>query len=299
MLFLSCNKENKLPPIDDTIDLDGALINDSSLRYPERFLLSAKILTPKEQDKSIPVFICVHGFSASTFEWIEFRDYINEKANAYTSLILLGGHGRDYSDFKNASWEDWQEPINSEYKKLVNLGYKNIFIIGSSTACTLILNLLKEHCFSSSVVKKIFFIDPIIVPSNKTLPLINAVGPLIGFTSTEMEKGENGFWYKYRPYQALKELNEITKRMRKSLEKGIETNIPIETYKAEKDGSADPLSAILIEKGLIPIESGSIKTTFIPSNLHVFTRLKGRNSFSSTDLERQQSIFNQFYNHAL
>jgi carboxylesterase len=296
LVLFSCSKPDKLPPIDNTIDLDGTTINDSSLLYPERYLLSAKIPTPNIQEKNTPIYICVHGFSATTFEWLEFRDFVNQKGNAFTSLILLGGHGRDYIDFKNASWTDWQQPILTEYNKLLNLGYTKIYLIGSSTACPLILDLLNKKAFSSAFLKKIIFIDPIIVPSNKTLSLINAVGPSLSYTTTEMEVGENGFWYKYRPYQALEELNTITIRVRKSLEKGIETTIPIETYKSEKDGSADPISSVLIEKGIKPLASGSISTTIVPSDLHVFTRLKGRNSYSSADLERQLNLFNKITN---
>jgi len=38
----------------------------------------------------------------------------------------LGGHGRTYADFKNSSWEDWQEPIMTEYNALLAKGYTNI-----------------------------------------------------------------------------------------------------------------------------------------------------------------------------
>jgi len=292
ILFISCEKSEKTPPIDNSIDLDGTQINDSSLTYPERFLLSAKIPAPSDQDKNTPVYICVHGFTATTFEWIEFRDFVRKKGNAYTSLVLLGGHGRDYNDFKNASWEDWQQPIKDEYTKLINLGYKKIYFIGSSTGCPLLLDIVSQNVFNSSIVKKMFLIDPIISPSNKTLTLVNTIGPALGYSASEMEKGENGFWYKYRPYQALYELNTLTQLVRKKLEKGLTSEIPIETFKSNKDGSADPLSAALIEKGI----NGTCLTNIIPSNLHVFTRLNGRNNYTTEDYNLQQNTFNQLLN---
>ena len=102
--LLACSKGGKMPPINNSIDLDGTQINDSSLTYPERFLLSAAIPYPTATDLSKPVIICVHGFSATTFEWIEFRDYSKNYSSDYlTSIVLLGGHGRDYSDFKTAN----------------------------------------------------------------------------------------------------------------------------------------------------------------------------------------------------
>jgi len=145
---------------------------------------------------------------------------------------------------------------------------------------------------NKSIVKKIFLIDPIIIPSNKTLSLVNSIGPALGYTSSEMEKGENGFWYKYKPYEALSELNTLTQLVRKKLEKGLNSEIPIETFKSDKDNAADPLSAVLIEKGL----RGSCTTNIIPSKLHVFTRLIGRNNYSTEDYNIQQKTFNQFLN---
>ena len=51
-LFISCKKEEKLPAIDNAVDLDGTLINDSSLVFPERFLLSSAIPSPTAADLS-------------------------------------------------------------------------------------------------------------------------------------------------------------------------------------------------------------------------------------------------------
>lgn len=292
LILISCSKTDKNPPIDNAIDLDGTLINDSSLTNPERFLQSAKITNPSDQDKNTPVYICVHGYSATTFEWIEFRDFVKQQGNAFTSLVLLGGHGRDYTDFKNASWEDWQQPILDEINKLTNLGYKNLYLVGSSTACPLILDALNSSKLTTNI-KGIYFIDPIVVPSNKTLSLVNGVGPMLGYTVTEFEQGEVGFWYKFRPYQSLKQLNTVTQEVRKQLENGIACNVPLTVYKSSKDGSADPISAVLIDKGVEMNGTANKTIKMVESDLHVFTRLKGRNTYTTKDLENQQNIFTE------
>jgi carboxylesterase len=292
-LFTACKKSEKLPPIDNTIDLDGTTINDSSLTHPKKFLLSIANPIPSIQDKYTPVFIAVHGFTASTFEWLEFKNFVKSNGNALISVVLLGGHGRDYTDFKNATWEDWQAPIITEYNALRALGYTNISFIGSSTGCPLLLEAISAKKLNTDVLKKVFFIDPIIVPSNKTLALISAVGPALGYSESTMEQGENGFWYKYRPYQALEQLNSITQIMRKKLEDGITLpdNVSLTVYKAKKDGAADPIGAALLYNGITNKEK--LKVTIINSELHVFTRLKGRNVITSEDLELQNNIFNE------
>jgi carboxylesterase len=292
-LFTACKKEDKLPPIDNTIDLDGKTINDSSLTHPENFLLSVAKPIPTVLDKSKPVFIAVHGFTATTFEWLEFKNYVKNNGNALISVVLLGGHGRDYSDFKKATWLDWQAPIITEYNALRALGYTNISLIGSSTGCPLLLEAISANKLNTDVLKKVFFIDPIIVPSTKTLALISAVGPALGYSASTMEQGENGFWYKYRPYQALEQLNTITQLMRKKLEDGIKlpNNVSLTVYKTKKDDAADPISAALLYNGITNKEN--LKVTIINSELHVFTRLQGRNVITANDLEIQNKVFNE------
>ena len=251
-LLTACKKSDSLPPIDNSIDLDGTTINDSSILYPEKFLISKAYPSYSFIDKSKPVLIAVHGFSATTFEWLEYRDFLKTQSNVLISLVLLGGHGRDYSDFKAASWQDWQQPIIDEYVKLRNLGYTNISFIGSSTGCPLVLNAVYESKINPDVLKNIFLIDPIIVPSNKILSIVNTVGPALSYSTSEMEAGENGFWYKYRPYQALSQLNDLTQLVRKNLEDGIvlPSNVKMFVYKSKDDGSADPVSAPILYSGV-------------------------------------------------
>ena len=292
-LFTACKKSEKLPPIDNAIDLDGTTINDSSLTHPEKFLLSVANPSPTIQDKSTPVFIAVHGFTATTFEWLEFKNFVKNNGNALISVVLLGGHGRDYSDFKKATWEDWQAPIITEYNALRALGYTNISLIGSSTGCPLLLEAISANKLNTDVLKKVFFIDPIIVPSTKILTLISAVGPALGYSESSMEKGENGFWYRFRPYQALEQLNTITQLMRKKLEDGITLpdNVSLTVYKTKKDDAADPISAALLYNGIKNKEN--LKVTIINSELHVFTRLQGRDTITANDIELQNKVFNE------
>ncbi len=296
--FQSCKKGGKMPPINNAVDLDGTLINDSSLTHPENFLLSVALPNPGPADLNKPVVICAHGFSATTFEWSEFRDFAKQTNAFYTSIVLLGGHGRDYSDFKAASWEDWQQPIIDEYNKLRNLGYKNIHLAGSSTGCPLVLNAVTASKINTDVLRQIFLIDPIVVPSNKILTSVAIVGPILSYSPSDLSPGENGFWYKYRPYQALQQLNKFTKLIQKGLKKGVSLpeNVKMTIYKSTKDDAADPVSAALLYKGLKLSDGSRITVNMVNSNLHVLTRLKGRPVVSSEDQTNQQTIFAEIQN---
>lgn len=288
--FLSCSD----PEIEEGI-LDSIEILDQSLLNPGNYLLSSKIISPTEEDLNTPVIIAVHGFSASTFEWDELKKYINENNlsnEVYISQVLLGGHGRSFKDFKASSYHGWQQSIEDEYIKLTQLGYKNISIIGSSTGCPLITDLLKRNFFQVNL-KNIFFIDPIVIPSDKMLGLVGVLGPILGYIESDLDDGEEKYWYKYRPHETLNELNTLIIKVRKQLEDGININEKnLKVYKSIKDDAADPVSAVLFYKG-INTNTGKIDVEMIDSDIHVYTRLDLRPNVSQKDIQNQQNTFNE------
>jgi carboxylesterase len=286
-----------LPPIDDAKDLDGKLINDSSIAFPEAYLLSAAKPNPSAADLLKPVVIAVHGFSASTFEWTEFKEWAATKNDILTSLVLLGGHGRDYADFKKATWSDWQQPIIDEYNKLVNLGYQHIHFAASSTGCPLVLNMIRRKLADTRPLRKVMLVDPIIIPGNKQLALIPGLKGMITYTETTIEKGEGGYWYKYRPAEALQELEKIARQERIALEKGytLPEGIRLKVYKSLQDNAVDPLSAVQLFKGLMHHDGTAIDVSMENSSLHVFTRLRGRDAYTAAYAQLQLKTFNDIY----
>jgi carboxylesterase len=291
-LLLACSKQ---PSIDNETMLDGNKIKDPSVEHPEKYLVSFAIPNPTALEKQKPVIIAVHGYSATTYEWNEFRAWSESVGKYLVSQVLLGGHGRDYETFKKATWLNWQQPIIDEYLKLVALGFTNINIIGSSTACPLMLNIFSNNKLGNSVnPKHIFMIDPIIIPSSKTLAIADIVGPALGYVSSGLDSSEEGYWYSYRPQESLNQLLNLLTTVRKELENGIvlPQGSDLKVYKSIKDASADPVSAVLIYKGVRNANNSRINIEMEDSDLHVFTRLNGRNSFSVKDKALQLKVFN-------
>ena len=288
-----------LAACNSTPTIDNSMLDSGKILYTipdslNRHLLSAYLPNPTPMQLNTPVIICAHGYTATTFEWDEFRSYAGVKGGFYVSQVLLGGHGSSYSEFKKASWADWQSSIKEEYQKLSTAGYKKIYLAGSSTGAPLIINMLQTHFFDQySLPKGIFLIDPIIVSSNKTLTLVGLLGPVLGFTSVELADGEKGHWYVYRPQETLKELMALIDLTRTDLEKGI--TLPVGTmmkvYKSEKDDTADPISALMIYKGMRTSTGANVDVEMEPSNLHVFTRLQGRDNITADQRALQQKVF--------
>jgi carboxylesterase len=295
-ILSACGKD---PKIDDSM-LDSGLFFDQSIYQPQNYLVSASKPNPTAAEQLKPVIIAIHGYSATTFEWSEFNTWAGNRTDFLISRVLLGGHGRDYQSFKNASWKDWQKPIMEEFEKLESEGYKNISFAGSSTGSTLVLEMLANGYFNNHLKPKhIFLIDPIVIPSNKLLSLANVVGPIIGYTTTENTAGEEKYYYHYRPHETLEQLREIASKVRRDLEKGfnLPQNCTLKVFKSEKDDAADPVSAVLIYKGLKTFSGSPIDVSMVQSNLHVYTRLDFRSaSPSAKDVQNQQETFSEIAN---
>jgi len=293
VIFASCSKT---PDINNATMLDGDQIYDPSLAHPEKYLVSKYISSPTALQKDTPVIIAAHGYTATTFEWDELRSFADSAKTFYVSQVLLGGHGRTYQDFKKATWKDWQSSIMDEYRKLDSLGFKKIYLAGSSTGAPLIINMVKSGFFENYTKPKgIFLVDPIIVSSNKTLTLVGLLGPVLGYTTVNLPTGEQGHWYVYRPQETLKQLMALIDITRNDLQKGIQlpTGTYMKVYKSKSDDTADPVSALLIYKGIQTSNNGNIDVEMINSKLHVFTRLAGRDGVTEADKAIQVKVFNE------
>jgi carboxylesterase len=287
---------DSMPDITDGM-LDGKVIFDPSLNNPEDFLLSLSRPNPTAEEAARPVFIVMHGYSATTFEWEEFRSWSANSSEYAISMVLLGGHGRTYEDFKSATWKDWQNSITEEYNRLVSAGYTVINFIGSSTSCVLVLDLLHANYFTGKVIpRNILFVDPIMVPSSKMLSLAPLVGPIVGYIEADNTVEADKYWYHFRPQETLQELNKVMTTVRKQLEAGIQLPpyCSLKVYKSIKDSTADPVSAVLLYKGLKTSNGGKIEVEMVDSELHVFTRLNLRNGVTTKDRANQVAAFNDF-----
>jgi carboxylesterase len=289
---------SKSPDINNETMLDGDQLFDPSLYDPAKYLVSVGIENPSAAQLNTPVVIAVHGYSATTFEWDEFRTYCDTKVDVLVSQVLLGGHGRTYEEFKNSSWEDWQTPILEEYNALLSKGYTKINFAGSSTACPLVIDLIKKGKIGANGMKNIFMVDPIVIPSDKLLTIVGLVGPMLGYLETTLTPAEEGHWYHFRPQETLKQLLDLTNRTRKDLQSGIDlpSGCKVKVYKSVKDPTADAVSAVLIYKGLKNSDGSAIDVEMLESNLHVVTRLSGRDNITQHDRDIQVNVFEDMHN---
>jgi carboxylesterase len=293
-LGIGFNSCNKTPEIEDHM-LDGGIVFDPSINNPEEFLISARYPNPKANDLEKHIIIAAHGYTASTFEWSEFQEW-SQDPDYRISQLLLDGHGRDYESFKASKWEDWLKALTREYELLASLGYQKISFVGSSTGSTLILELLRSGYFDTRLTpKNIFLIDPIIVPSEKLQSIIGIIGPMIVFAESDASMEKDQFWYRFKPVETIKELNELMKNVKNGLQDGftLSNDTYLKVFHSHHDPTANSLSSVLIYKGLKHVNGNNIDVQIMDSDIHVFTRLKLRESVTKLHKDNQLYAFNQ------
>lgn len=294
--ILSCGKN---PVINDEM-LDGDILFDASIYDPASFLVSQS--SPSTADLNKPVLVAAHGYTASTFEWQEFKDWADTQGDILVSQVLLGGHGTDYDTFKESTWEDWKAPILDEYTRLTDLGFTNINLIGSSTGCPLIVDMLVNDDLNKiQTPNEVFLVDPMVIPSNKLLSIIGVVGPMLGYTETVISDSTRDYWYSFRPQETLQELMELASHVRLELEDGIELDAGtrLKVYKSTRDASADPIGALMLYKGITHSDGSTIDVDMIDSDLHVMTRLAAREDLTQADRDNQINIFSDVRNRVM
>jgi carboxylesterase len=290
LLFAGCKKT----PVISADILGGGKIFDPSLNDPAAYRISVSQPNPNITQAQIPVIIACHGYSATTFEWDEFRAWSNGRNDYYIDQVLLAGHGTTYDDFKKSTWHDWESSIMNEYNLLIKEGYKNINFAASSTACTLLLEMIHSGFFNNaSTTVHIFLVDPIIIPSDKFLSVIGIVGPMLGYVTANNAPGEDAYYYHYRPEETLQQLEDVITLARSELQDGITLpqNVYLKVYKSIKDPTADPASAVLIYNGVKTKDGKHIDVDLVNSDIHVFTRLSLVPNVTALDKQNQTNAF--------
>lgn len=121
---------------------------------------------------------------------------------------------------------------------------------------------------------------------------------MIVYVEADQTTAENKYWYRFKPYQTINELNAVMTVVRKGLEKGM--TLPSETYMKVFHSLHDPVasttSSVLIYKGLKTSSGGKIEVQLMDSDIHVFTRLNLRSDVTNLQKSNQLDAFTQITN---
>ena len=206
----------------------------------------------------------------------------------------MGGHGRNYDAFKNATYEDWLAPIVTELTALSSKGYTNIVLFGVSTGASGILHLALNQKLNHVPIRQIILMDPYVLPTNKTLYLVPWLKYVI--TNTRLEDvGVLGtqYWYTNRPAQSLHELLKLVKVTQSDLTNysgGFKT--PMHIYTANGDPTADTRGADMI---LNALGADVVNINRYESSHHVLIEPTSKKDWSASDQRQYEHIIDEIF----
>ncbi len=136
------------------IIIGGELINEELvlnevqiLDYAQPIFLEGDNNLTNDKSKSI---LLIHGYLASPQEVEELAYYLNEQG--YTVFApLMSGHGTNYLDLENVSWEEWVDE-SKYYYGLLDENYDEVNVVGFSLGSLSALELSEEYELDSLVI---------------------------------------------------------------------------------------------------------------------------------------------------
>lgn len=263
-------------------DLDDGNIAKKSV------LVSELVPTPTDVQKSGKVAVLAHGFSASTYEMQALEDYLEGKGYL-VSNVLLGGHGTSVTDFEKTTWKDWGKPVAEEYKKLRDMGFQDVSVVGASTGGTLFLEMLGTQQLTPAP-QRVVLVAPLVLFKEKAIAFSGLL-EWLGAKSSPNNLGQNavGNWYRNRPVSTLKSLVDLTEVVKGQLRGGLtlDSGTKALVIQSDQDPTVDPESAKLILAGV----KGDIRLQMIHSKQHVPIRLPNVDrDWTDTEKAQQQAL---------
>ncbi|QEE16531.1 alpha/beta hydrolase [Promethearchaeum syntrophicum] len=227
---------------------DGKIGNNQEtlLQYSNSFWLKNE----KNRIENNSVVICLHGWTATTFESKPVGDAIFQ-SGIDSAGPLLPGHGfKDNQIAKKIlseiKYTDWISAVRHEINKAKKI-YKKVFIYGQSMGGALALNAASEGCVDGCAVT---------APAIKLPILVNFLSPLIGFMNIFRKKERNQkFFNEEYPFESFKSANELRK-LAKNVQKNLsKIKCPILVCHSKNDTGINPIVTEIIKENVKgPIE---------------------------------------------
>ena len=95
--------------------------------------------------------LLIHGFAGGTYDLEELTNYLEIK-NYDTFTFTLPGHDKRVK----VSKDDWIKSTEDNLKKIIDAGYKNIYVVGHSMGGVLASRLASKH----KEIKKLILLAP-------------------------------------------------------------------------------------------------------------------------------------------
>jgi carboxylesterase len=219
---------------------------EALLQYSKSFWLK----NDNTQKKGKSIVICLHGWTATTYESKPIGEAIFQ-SGIDSAGPLLPGHGfKENSvakkELSKIKYTDWISAVLHEINQAIKK-YQKVFIYGQSMGGALALYAASEGLVDACAVT---------APAIKLPSYVNIIGPILGFINIFRKKKLNqNFFNEEYSFESFKSANELRK-----LAKTVQNNLgkikcPILVCHSKNDSAIDPVVPELIkEKANGPVE---------------------------------------------
>jgi len=232
--------------------------NETLLQYSNSFWLK----NDNSQNKEKSVVICLHGWTATTYEPKPIGDAIFQ-SGIDSAGPLLPGHGYKEKrvakkELSKIKYTDWISAVSYEIKQ-ARKKYNKVFIYGQSMGGALALYAASEGIVDGCAVT---------APAIKLPIVVNIFGPIFGFMNLFRKKKINqNFFNEEYSFESLKSANELRK-----LAKSVQNNLhrikcPILICHSKKDSAIDPIVPEIIKEKI----KGSVEIAWFNDSEHSMT----------------------------
>ncbi|MFX0014848.1 MAG: alpha/beta hydrolase [Promethearchaeota archaeon] len=158
--------------------------------------------------------LLVHGFTASTTETLPLGRFLHKKGYT-THGVLLAGHGTNYHELPDYTWQDWFQSVENGIDYLQDR-CESIVAIGVSLGAILCLNLVHQRP-DYKILKLVLLAPPFALKSR-----LIALTPILSYFKQFLYKGEdslqyfkdhNLYSYMYRPTKSIIQLMLLLKHI--------------------------------------------------------------------------------------
>jgi len=194
--------------------------------------------------------LLVHGFTASPWEMRMLAEHLHQ-SGLTCMAVRLPGHGTTPEDLATRSWEEWLETVERGYLALTE-EYKNIYAIGMSTGCLLLLALALRQKLSGLVL-----CSPYLAIQHRHARHAWWLRFLRPFHIKQPHQSTNLYYYTKRPVSGVHQINRLLKFLEGRLQ---EVTSPVLAFNGEGDET-------------VSIDSGRDLYEALGSRLKIYIRL--------------------------
>jgi len=154
--------------------------------------------------------LLVHGFTASPWEMRFVAERLHQ-AGLACLVVRLPGHGTSPEDLARRSWQEWLKAVEDGYRLLAQ-NYSEVYGVGMSTGCLLLLALALQHELAGAVL-----FSPYLRIRHRLAPYAGWLRHVLPFREAVIAPDDQAHYYARRPVAGIDQINRLIRALQPRL----------------------------------------------------------------------------------